>query len=161
LSSVGKSMRRFLRYLRIAFSATCAIACVLLIVLWVRSYWRIDYICIPLNHNQGMFGNLMLGMMGVGTTAHPEQQIITSELNVEHVKFAADRFRSLYPYGFGASSTAKSTFVVFPFWLAVVCSAAFAVAPWYRLIPYRFTLRTLLIATTLVAVVLGLIVWLR
>ena len=32
-------MRRFLRYLRIAFSATCLIACVLLIVLWVRSYW--------------------------------------------------------------------------------------------------------------------------
>ncbi len=26
-------------YLRIAFSATCLIACVLLIVLWVRSYW--------------------------------------------------------------------------------------------------------------------------
>jgi hypothetical protein len=32
-------MSRFLRYLRIAFSATCLIACVLLIVLWVRSYW--------------------------------------------------------------------------------------------------------------------------
>src|SRR5437588_73413 len=31
-------MRRFLRYLRIAFSATCGLACVLLIVLWVRSY---------------------------------------------------------------------------------------------------------------------------
>ena len=32
-------MSRYLRYLRIAFSATCLIACVLLIVLWVRSYW--------------------------------------------------------------------------------------------------------------------------
>jgi hypothetical protein len=31
-------MRRFLRYLRIAFSITCGIVCVLLIVLWVRSY---------------------------------------------------------------------------------------------------------------------------
>src|SRR4051794_31716465 len=37
-------MRRFLRYLRIAFSATCLIACVLLIVLWVRSYWRGEFI---------------------------------------------------------------------------------------------------------------------
>src|SRR5262245_19847836 len=35
-------MRRFLRYLRIAFSATCAVACVLLIVLCVRSYWIRD-----------------------------------------------------------------------------------------------------------------------
>ena len=34
-------------------------------------------------------------------------------------------------------------------------SATLAVAPWLR---WRFTLRTLLIATTLVAVVLGLIV---
>src|SRR5664279_2776254 len=31
-------MRKFLRYLRIAFSATCLIACVLLVALWVRSY---------------------------------------------------------------------------------------------------------------------------
>ena len=30
------------RKLRIAFSAACLIACVLLIVLWVRSYWRFD-----------------------------------------------------------------------------------------------------------------------
>src|SRR6478672_11082996 len=36
------------RKLRIAFSATCVIACVLQIVLWVRSYdWR-DRIVIPL-----------------------------------------------------------------------------------------------------------------
>ena len=32
------------RKLRIAFSATCLIACVLLIVLWVRSYWKVDSI---------------------------------------------------------------------------------------------------------------------
>ena len=31
-------MPRFFRYLRIAFSITCFIACVLLISLWVRSY---------------------------------------------------------------------------------------------------------------------------
>ena len=32
------------RYLRVAFSATCLIACVLLIVLWVRSLNHIDRI---------------------------------------------------------------------------------------------------------------------
>ena len=30
------------RKLRIAFSAMCLIACVLLIALWVRSYWRLE-----------------------------------------------------------------------------------------------------------------------
>jgi hypothetical protein len=32
-------MSRTLRYLRIAFSALCGIICLLLIVLWVRSYY--------------------------------------------------------------------------------------------------------------------------
>src|SRR3954471_1179816 len=30
------------RKLRIAFSVTCGLACVLLVVLWVRSYWSSD-----------------------------------------------------------------------------------------------------------------------
>ena len=37
-------MARFLRYLRIAFSAFCVIVAVLLIALWVRSYWIRDRI---------------------------------------------------------------------------------------------------------------------
>src|SRR6476620_9591203 len=37
-------MRRFLRYLRIAFSATCLIACILFFALWMRSYWWLDVI---------------------------------------------------------------------------------------------------------------------
>src|SRR4051794_5817120 len=36
------AMRRFLKYLRITVFATSLIACVLLIALWVRSYWRLD-----------------------------------------------------------------------------------------------------------------------
>lgn len=32
-------MRKSLRYLRITWTAFCGIACVLLILLWVRSYW--------------------------------------------------------------------------------------------------------------------------
>ena len=35
------------RKLRIAFSATCLIACVLLIVLWVRSYWWVEEVSLP------------------------------------------------------------------------------------------------------------------
>ena len=45
-----------------------------------------------------------------------------------------------------------------PYWVIVFSAAACASMPW---LPWRFSLRTLLIATTLVAVVLGLIVWLR
>ena len=45
-----------------------------------------------------------------------------------------------------------------PYWSLVVSVSFPAVIPWIR---WRFSLRTLLIVTTLVAVVLGLIVWLR
>jgi hypothetical protein len=43
-----------------------------------------------------------------------------------------------------------------PHWLPILLSAALVAAPWLR---WRFSLRTLLIATTLVAVVLGAIVY--
>jgi hypothetical protein len=42
-----RPIRRF-RNLRIAFSVTCGIACVLLIALWVRSYWYADDLVITL-----------------------------------------------------------------------------------------------------------------
>ncbi len=35
-------MRKWLRYLRISFSVLCGIFCLLLIALWVRSFWRVD-----------------------------------------------------------------------------------------------------------------------
>jgi hypothetical protein len=45
-----------------------------------------------------------------------------------------------------------------PYWFAVMLMIVASATPWF---PLRFSLRTLLIATTLVAVVLGLAVWLR
>jgi hypothetical protein len=44
-------------------------------------------------------------------------------------------------------------------WLVVMLAGALPVVPWLSL--KRFSLRTLLVATTLVAVVLGIVVWLR
>ena len=37
-------MFRFLKYLRITWTVFCGIACVLLIVLWVRSYHHVDVV---------------------------------------------------------------------------------------------------------------------
>ncbi len=48
-------------------------------------------------------------------------------------------------------------FLVMPYWFAVILSGTFAAAPW---LPSHFSLRTLLIATTLFALALGTIVWL-
>ena len=64
------------------------------------------------------------------------------------------------PFAFKVSTSGitGSTFTAIglPHWFALVVVALLATSPW---LSYRFSLRTLLIATTLVAVVLGLIVW--
>ena len=41
-----------LRLLRIAFSAVCGIVCLLLIVLWIRSYWWQDFYSWRLSDNR-------------------------------------------------------------------------------------------------------------
>jgi hypothetical protein len=47
---------------------------------------------------------------------------------------------------------------VVPYWLLTVIVASFTAAPWIRS-RWTFSLRTLLIATTLIAVLLGLVAW--
>jgi hypothetical protein len=44
-----------------------------------------------------------------------------------------------------------------PFWFIVLISLAITAAPWLRHLSWRFSLRTLLIATTLIALVLGIL----
>jgi hypothetical protein len=44
----------------------------------------------------------------------------------------------------------------FPHWFAILIACAASIAPW---LAWRFSLRTMLIAMTLVAVALGLVVW--
>jgi hypothetical protein len=62
--------------------------------------------------------------------------------------------------GFAAMTDTNYFCVVLPHWFALALIATGAAVPWMQW-SKRFSLRTLLIATTLVAVMLGLIVWLR
>jgi hypothetical protein len=55
---------RFLRLLRIAFSAVCGIVCVLLIVFWVRSYSKVENLYV---HAWG--SNLLVFNSGLGQFA--------------------------------------------------------------------------------------------
>lgn len=57
---------------------------------------------------------------------------------------------------FGWGDDWKQRFIIIPHWFAAILLAAAGGLSWFR---FRFTLRTLLIATTLVAVVLGLVVY--
>ena len=63
-------------------------------------------------------------------------------------------------FGFGIGPGPMGQWLVVPHWFFATLAAGLAALPWFQQ-KWKFSLRTLLIATTLVAVVLGLIVWVR
>ena len=154
------------RKLRIAWSVGWGVLAVLLCVLWVRSYWWNDGINSPTQGSQFFICQSIRGkvFVGIEETAHltirqgwsflrePMEKVKLPTLNKETGETNLDRIGTSWSYS-------SSRFVVLlPHWVFVILFATFAVAPWYW--PKQFSLRTLLIATTLVAVGLGLIVWL-
>jgi hypothetical protein len=70
-----------------------------------------------------------------------------------------DRMKADHPIEFKLTWDKDHRAIQFPHWFAVTLLTTIALLPWSLSHRWRFTLRTLLIATTLVAIVLGLIVW--
>jgi len=147
-------MKRSLRYLRIAFSATCLIACLLLCVLWVWSTWYLDEYWFALPNHQG------LGICSSRHCLHLAIQDRTVNPSTYFVGYTRLEQKGLLPaeswhtfLGFRAARDAGIYTISIPYWFLLL---VFVALLWLR---WRFSLRTLLIATTLVAVVLGLIAW--
>jgi hypothetical protein len=159
------------RKLRIAFSATCLIACVLLIALWVRSYWYRDARIMYLSGSRWIHVVSMLGQSawafadspwGKPTANQSGDNVLTRAAFTEGEPVEAIPDSIRLPLRdtllFHWQSYDDGKLLTVPYWLPVFASSAFAIAPWIRW-TRRFSLRTLLLATTLVAVVLGVIVW--
>ena len=146
------------RKLRIAWSVAWGVVAVLSVALWVRSYWRFDGLWwkIPVSISvTSTRGNLYFNEVFEFDDHVPALAVRPIERNVLGFVFrfasAFDRdVKNLRGTGRGGSM---------PYLVALFVSTILAALPWF---PFRrFSLRTLLIATTLVAVGLGLIVWLR
>jgi hypothetical protein len=147
------------RKLRIAWSVAFGIPCVLLIALWVRSYWIIEVITIPVASSRAVAMGSISGSVALSVLNSPSPwktaRIPANEWEIM-VKFGALKFPS--PVWGGLLRTPDVTVLLIPCWMLIALSATLAVAPWMRW-TWRFSLRTLLIATTLVAIVLGLVVY--
>ncbi len=156
------------RKLRIVWSAAWGIAAVLLIVLWghalhnqVRgAVWvsKSHYVgfC-TLSHWMGVEASSYT--IGPPGTWYPRTYFQDNEVTLEQGKSASPLRRWQWlPYSGPDMSRINLTV---PLWFPVSLVATVAVLPWA--VPLsklrRFSLRTLLIATTLVAVGLGLIAW--
>jgi hypothetical protein len=137
------------RRLRIAVSVFFALVAIALCVLWVRSYWH----------------------AGEGWVRLTAQQFIVFDFRAGHLAMWSKEIDSKIPTPFydwdshpidfpsklriWGRFTASYNDIEFPFWWLIVVSGMGSVSPLFR----RFSLRTMLIATTFVAIVLGLAVW--
>lgn len=139
------------RKLRIAWSVVCGIACVLLIVLWVRSYGGSDVVYRQTTTTRTVFSSAV-GVIGVSRSIF---EAVLPAWGWNRIELMPGGPMPTWEF----RSDNNGTRLRFPHRLPIAISGVLAVAPWIRQLRWRFSLRTLLIATTLVAVVLGLIVW--
>jgi hypothetical protein len=136
------------RKLRIAFSATCLIACVLLIALWVRSYFVRDIAWLPTSK------------ISVEVNSLCGRAVLVFPFDTNHAKINLGDTSRIESNILRIVVIRQSNLneIQLPFWCPALICVAFGTAPWLHYQP-KYTLRTLLIVTTLVAVVLGLILW--
>lgn len=141
------------RKLRIAFCATCLVACVLLVVLWMRSY-RTLFWCYGLPHNGQVLHlhvaeGLLILFVREGSPAWDAGSLprvnLGRELEKPYTGYQTTKRMSVKSHP--GAQVAK-----LPLWLGVGLLLICASASWAT----RFTLRTLLIVLTLLAVLFGL-----
>ena len=123
------------RKLRIAWSVVWGVACLLLIALWVRSYWWLDFLYYQYSATHCLRVILHGGNVLLLTEASQGQALT---------------YGSVRQSGFDST-----VWYVVPIWFFSVLVSLAAIAPW---LPWRFSLRTLLIAMTLAGLLLGAIV---
>jgi hypothetical protein len=146
------------RKLRIAWSVFWGLASILLIVLWVRSYYFYDTV-IRTNHSVALTivsNNGVLYLAG----SDPSEGAYSSPPphgTVTWHRYSLDPNDDMMP-GFRWTWSPKYKSFQLPHWFAIIISAVVAGIAW---MPWsnRFSLRTPLVATTLVAMVLGAVVW--
>ena len=149
------------RKLRIAWSVGCGVLCLLLIVLWVRSYWWVDFVDVAHAHNAASMQGRIIANIKL---LENESVSWTWELSSLEVGKWIKGWRGQpdVPWqvtvGLGVIRSPNRLGLVMSHWFLAALAATIAALPWIRQVHWRFSLRTLLIATTLLALILGTII---
>jgi len=163
------------RYLRIAFSVACGLACMTLIVWWARSYVYSDTLTGPMSESKRLLVSSLAGAIQfrmddrgwsdanayrsrIATDAVADLNKLLDDLSEMRSKLGLKQTRTKIDMTMRIGWERDTLFL--PYWLLVLLTGGSAAALGMRR-PYRFKfgLRTLLIATTLVALVLSLIAY--
>jgi hypothetical protein len=139
------------RKLRIAWSVTWGIVAVLLCFLWLRSFKSMDRLGGPISSTRIILIASINGHVLVNWPFHDWGY-------VWNMRSTSLNSKDAWPYFVDCDFRQLPDGFAMPQWFPVLVTLFLTASPWTL---SRFSLRTLLVATTLLAVVLGLIVWLR
>jgi hypothetical protein len=161
MPTIRQHLPAVLRYLRIAFSVLCVSLCVLVIIMWVRSRENLESIGWSLAGGQGFMINSAAGTLSFSAWHAPNPPIQIGfgfsgeHLDAQLMALLEQRIEETTFFGFSHRWDARTLGVGFPDWFLFLVLFGLAALPWIK---WRFSLRTLFIAMTLVAVLLGAIV---
>jgi hypothetical protein len=148
------------RYLRIAASGFFVLLAVALIGLWIWSHFYRAYVIGPVGRNFQASAEHACGIATIDFGEVPNRRsdwdwgCMESEMMADDT----DQWRRQTWLGLGFSLGVGNGFTQrLPYWCLVVCSLG--VATLLMFAPLRFSLRTLLIVTTVLSVVIGLIAY--
>ncbi len=150
------------RKLRIAWSVAWGIVAVLLVALWIRSYWQCELLSVPIAHAEfgSFYGGLQIeSLNSEGGTAQggwvewSHGPVIDIEKDMQKLGLSLSATDILFDFYHFHNKIGT------PLWLPILICVVLSISPTCPWWSKRFSLRTLLIATTLVAIGLGLIVW--
>jgi hypothetical protein len=133
------------RKLRIAYSVGWGMLCLLLVAFWMRSYWWVDAIFYSSDSNVFEIESVS-GHIRIFSNAEVGENVgwYYANMHLDH--------RYVLPL-FEWDNNLPAHFIAgLPHWVAAALTPAFALAPWFT---FRFSLRTLLIGVTVIAVLLG------
>jgi hypothetical protein len=134
------------RKLRIAWSVAWGSAGLLLIALWVRSYSWFDSFGMSFDGQNSYWLGSVVGEMRFATPMTHSQGIWWHTYDTPAKEWVKDELPKRSVVGFWAGQSG----IIVPHWFFVMVCTATAALPWMS-----FSLRTLLIATTILAVGLG------
>jgi hypothetical protein len=141
------------RKLRIAWSVACGFLCLLLIALWVRSYWYVEKVLCSFSGDVFVYVGSAPGVLGCTLLdeEYVDPWIVYKQPAEEWRARGGDRWLE---QSWGGFNFAHANLMA-PYWFWLLMPAILAAAPWlWR--SNRYSLRTLLIGITVVAAVLGL-----
>jgi hypothetical protein len=144
--------------LRIAWSISWGILSVVLIALWIRSQYYDERVCKTGNDGVDRSVGIGYGTLSILRLNDPDHRLAPQAWHIKRKPLNGITAVSPPWFLFYQGDYNGSYLLLIAFWWVVLAACFCTAAPWIRW-SRRFTLRTLLIATTLVAVVLGVVVY--